>query len=45
MNLKAVLFDLGDTLLHLDDNKNVNDIFMLGHQAMIDYLGGEGIDV
>jgi putative hydrolase of the HAD superfamily len=45
MNLKAVLFDLGDTLLHLDDNKNVNDIFMLGHQAMRDYLVGEGIDV
>jgi FMN phosphatase YigB (HAD superfamily) len=43
--LKAVLFDLGGTLLHFDDSKNVNDIFMLGHQAMRDYLGGEGIDI
>lgn len=43
MVLQSVIFDLVGTLLHYGEG--AGNLITLGHQAMTDYLLGEGLDV
>jgi putative hydrolase of the HAD superfamily len=45
LNLKAVLFDLGGTLLDFEHRQDFDEVLKLAHQALRTYLVSEGFDI
>jgi HAD superfamily hydrolase (TIGR01549 family) len=45
MKIQAVLFDLGNTLMHAVDPDGWPQVFQQGNQALMDYLCEDGLDV
>lgn len=45
MKLKAILFDLGGTLLDFEHHQDFDEVLKLAHQALRTYLVSEGFDI